>query len=92
MMHHFPSAPALGLIQVKCAHMHPHMVYVHSRLNRASLFAEWALLTAAHNHVDVRAEKHRFSTLGTKRVREVLGAGEQTGRATVLTSPRLTED
>lgn len=34
----------------KCAHMDPHMVYVHSRAYRASLFAERVLLTTKDTH------------------------------------------
>lgn len=55
--------------------MHPRMVYVHSRLYRASLFAEWVLLTTTLSK-DTHA--HRVSTAGTERAREVLKRKAQT--------------
>lgn len=65
----------------KSAHMDPHMVCVHSRAYRASLFAERVLLTTKGTHA--------FSPAAPQPAQGGLERNEQAGGMTLLTSPAL---
>lgn len=70
----------------KCAHMDPHMVYVHSRAYRASLFAERVLLTSKDTHTRLLNSNASTCKGGSWEQR----AGRKDGASYITNAPGLT--